>query len=291
MPPLSPSQTLDSASPAALSPSRFAWVQRLLVERAGITLEAGKEYLVETRISPLAIQEGYASVDGFLHELSLGAGPRSASLTTNVVELLTTNETLFFRDLHPFEALRTEVLPQLIAARGPTRQLNVWSAACSTGQEPFSLAMLLADEFSQLDTWQVRILGTDLASHALEKARRASYQTFEVNRGLPAQKLIRHFRQLGNQWVLKDAIRRRVEFRPLNLIERWGPLPRFDLIFLRNVLIYFGVETRRAILQQVKEALAPDGYLILGNAETTVTLDPAFKPRSFGRATFFTLDQ
>jgi chemotaxis protein methyltransferase CheR len=273
------------SSDPGLQPARFAWIRDLLEKKAGITLDAGKEYLVETRLGALAKTHGHASVDALVHALSLGSANH---LQDAVIELLTTNETLFFRDLHPFDALQHEVLPNLIRLRQSTRTLRFWSAACSTGQEPYSLAMMLEENFPELGTWRTEILGTDLANHVLERARTARYQSFEVNRGLPARSLVRFFQQEGANWLLKDEIRRKVTFRQHNLIGSWaGIAPKFDVIFMRNVLIYFSIPTRRQILNEVKKVLAPDGYLILGNAETAVTLDQDFQPVPIRRATFF----
>ena len=206
-----------------------------------------------------------------------------------MIDALTTNETLFFRDLHPFEALRTEVIPELMEKRMSTRKLRIWSAACSTGQEPYSIAMLLEEHFPALRTWQLEIVGTDLSERVLNQAREGTYQQFEVNRGLPAKALIQFFKQNGSRWILNEAIKKHVRFSRMNLAKPWPSMGTFDIIFMRNVLIYFEVDVRKQILSRVRDVLAPDGLLALGNAETAITLDARYEPSPRGRATFFKL--
>lgn len=264
----------------------FKHVAALLMREAAITLEAGKEYLVETRLAPLAVKYGLGSVNELVDRLR-ASEPALTELHLEVVDALTTNETLFFRDVHPWESLRKHVIPKLREARASTRTITVWSAACSTGQEPYSLAMLLAEHFPDLASWTIRIIGTDISPTVLKRAQGGVFQQLEVNRGLPAIYLVKYFRQEGRNWILADAIRRRVEFRSLNLARHWTGLPRCDLVFMRNVMIYFDIETRRTILRQLKHVLAPDGYLLLGTAETAVNLDSAFNAVTFDRATFF----
>lgn len=269
-----------------LTSVNFKHVAALVMREAAITLEAGKEYLVETRLAPLAVRHGVASVNALVDKMR-AADPVLTELHLDVVDALTTNETLFFRDVHPWDALRKHVIPRLRAARSATRTIQVWSAACSTGQEPYSLAMLLADHFPDLADWRIQILATDISPTVLRRARSGIFQQLEVNRGLPATCLVKHFKQEGRNWILSEAIRRRVEFRALNLARPWAGLPSCDLIFMRNVMIYFDLETRRSILRQVRRVLAPDGYLLLGTAETAVNLDNGFSAVTFDRATFF----
>lgn len=257
-----------------MTPDDFAFVCRLVRDRSAIVLEAGKEYLVETRLSPVARRYKLGSVGELIARLR---GPVEDELRTRVVEAMATTETSFFRDVAPFETLRAVVLPELLRARERERRLSVWSAACSTGQEPYSLAVLLRDHFPELATWQVSVLATDLSSEVLAKARAGRYTQLEANRGLPAAALVRHFRQVGAEWQLSDEVRRSVEFRELNLVRPWPPLPRMDLVLLRNVMIYFDVETKKSILSRVARLLNPDGYLVLGAAETTLNLDDSFR--------------
>lgn len=247
-------------------------------------LEPGKEYLVESRLSPLAMQHGFPNLGAFISHLR--CAPVNG-LQTQVIDALTTNETLFFRDFHPFEALRKEIIPGIIRQNSVTRSLRIWSAACSTGQEPYSLAMLIRENFPELDTWRVQILGTDLSRTVLQQARLGSYSQLEVNRGLPAKYLIKYFTKQAERWVLKDDLRRMVEFREFNLIQPWPVLPVFDVIMLRNVMIYFDEATKIRILSNMKKCLSPHSYLFLGTAETTLNLDSSFSRAVLGNVTAY----
>ncbi len=252
---------------------QFEFVRDLVREVSAIVLGPGKEYLVDSRMTPLARELGYAGVGDLLDELR---ATRKPALVELVVDAMTTNETSFLRDLHPFVALRESILPALIEARGGVRKLSIWSAASSTGQEAYTIAMTIASEFPELESWDVRILATDLSDRVLKKAREGYYSQIEVNRGLPPDLLSRYFRKEGVGWRLDSAIRQRVEFRKLNLIERWPLLPRMDVVFLRNVLIYFDSDTKSQILANVYERMADDGYLFLGAAETTFEIADQF---------------
>jgi chemotaxis protein methyltransferase CheR len=243
-------------------------------ERSGVVLEADKRYLVEGRLAPLLRELSLASLGELVGRLR--ARP-DGDLHTRVVELLVTGESSFFRDHHPFETLRTTVLPELVRRRSRERRLNVWCAACSAGQEPYSVAMLLREHFPELADWKASLLATDLSHAALARAREGRYNQIEVNRGLPALFLVRYFRQHGAQWQLNTDVRGMVEFRQMNLTRPWPPLPRMDLVLLRNVLIYFDVETRKSILGRLAGLLPPDGYLLLGGAETTYNLDDSYR--------------
>lgn len=264
----------------------FEFVCRLVRDRSAIVLEPGKEYLVEGRLTPVARQLGLESVSGLVGRLR--AAPDNG-LAARVVEAMATTETSFFRDHHPFETLRTAVLPDLIRLRAGERRLDVWCAACSTGQEPYSLALLLREHFPNLAGWQVRILATDLSGEVLERAREGEYTQMEVNRGLPAALLARYFRQHGTRWELSEDVRRMVEFRELNLAKPWPHLPRMDLVFLRNVMIYFEAETKRSILGRAARLLRPGGYLLLGGAETTLNLDESFRRVEYLKGGFYQL--
>jgi chemotaxis protein methyltransferase CheR len=252
----------------------FEFVCRLVRDRSAIVLESGKEYLVEGRLTPLVRQFDLGSISELVHRLRTGP---DNGLTTRVVEAMVTTETSFFRDLLPFETLRTTVLPELIRRRKDEKRLDVWCAACSTGQEPYSLALLLRERFPELAGWRVGILATDLSSDVLARAKEGRFSQLEVNRGLPAGLLVKYFRQQVSTWELCEEVRRAVEFRPLNLVRLWPPLPRMDLVFLRNVLIYFDVETKKAVLDRVSSLLRPDGYLLLGGAETTLNLSDTLR--------------
>lgn len=263
-----------------ISKADFDYVSQLIRTEAAIVIEAGKEYLVETRLTPLARQEGFPSLEAFVAKLRLSATPNG--LHNKVVHAMTTNETFFFRDHHPFETLRRIILPEIIAQRAQHRKLNIWCGASSTGQEPYSIAMLIKEHFRVLDTWNVNILATDLSHNVLATARAGEYTQFEVNRGLPAPMLVKYFTKREAKWCLREEVKRMVEFRHLNLLQPWPIMPAFDLVFLRNVLIYFDVETKRQILKRVRSCLLPSGHLFLGTAETTINLDPKYQPVTHG---------
>ena len=269
----------------AISQTDFNYVSRLAQSEAAIVLEPGKEYLVETRLSPLAQREGFETLAAFIQQLRNDS--KVNGLHHKAIDALTTNETLFFRDFHPFEALRRFILPAILEQRATARRLTIWSAACSTGQEPYSLAMLLLENFPELAGWTVSILATDLSPTVLKLAQEGRYTQFEVNRGLPASYLVKYFVKQEEKWCVKDEVKRMVEFRPMNLIQSWPLLPPLDLVFIRNVMIYFDVETKKTILKRIRNCLLPHGYLFLGTAETTTNLDPAYQPVTFGKAVVY----
>ena len=271
----------------AISKTDFEYVSRLAHGLAAIVLEPGKEYLVETRLTPLAQQQGFASLTEYIERMR--SEPKVNGIHHKAVEALTTNETLFFRDYHPFEALRRSILPALLQQRASARRLTIWSAACSTGQEPYSLAMLLLEHFPQLADWTVSILATDLSPVVVKLAQEGRYSQFEVNRGLPATYLVKYFTQQNETWCIKDEVKRFIEFREMNLVEPWPVMPPFDLVFLRNVMIYFDVETKKAILKRIRNCLLPHGCLFLGTAETTTNLDPVYHPVTHGKAVVYGL--
>jgi chemotaxis protein methyltransferase CheR len=260
-----------------ISAAEFEYVRALIRERAGIALEPGKEYLVESRLDPLARQEGFPTLTHFL--ASLKSSPLASGLHHKVVQAMTTNETSFFRDVRPFEVLKTLVLPELIAQRTAQRALNFWSAACSTGQEPYSVALVMREALpTLLPTWNFRFIASDISTEVLARAIQGRYSQLEVNRGLPASLLVKYFQKEGNEWQIKADVRRMVEFREINLTEPWSILPTMDIVFMRNVLIYFSVETKKAILVKVRRLLKPAGFLFLGSSETTLNLDDGFEP-------------
>ena len=271
----------------AVSAPDFDYVCRLAHREAAIVIEPGKEYLVDTRLTPVAQREGFASLAAFIQQLR--SEVKVNGLHHKAIDALTTNETLFFRDYHPFEALRGSILPDVLAQRAGARRLAIWSAACSTGQEPYSLAMLLLEYFPQLSDWTVSILATDLSPKVLKLAQEGRYSQFEVNRGLPASYLVKYFTKQGDAWCVKDEVKRRVEFRPMNLVHPWPVMPPLDLVFLRNVMIYFDVETKKTILKKIRDCLLPHGHLFLGTAETTINLDLAYQPVTAGKAVSYRL--
>jgi chemotaxis protein methyltransferase CheR len=252
----------------------FEYICRLLRERSAIVLEAGKEYLVESRLTPLARQLGLGSISDLVQELRAQS---NHGLPSRVIEAMVTTETSFFRDFHPFEALRKSVLADLIVRRQAEKRLQIWCAACATGQEPYSVAMLLREHFPQLADWKVSLLATDISAEVLQRARDGRFNQIEVNRGLPVNLLMKYFKQHGTTWHLSDDIKSMVEFRELNLVRHWVGLPRMDLVLIRNVMIYFDVETKKSILKKIAFLLRPDGYLLLGGAETTFNLDASYQ--------------
>jgi chemotaxis protein methyltransferase CheR len=258
----------------SLSSADFEYIRKILQERSAIVLEAERAYLAETRLAMLARRKGFASLGDLMAKLRSG---RHDDLHALAVEAMTNNETSFFRDVHPFEMLRQAIIPELLQRRSGEQRLHIWCGACSSGQEPYSIAMLLREHFPLPTGWKVRILATDLSREMLERARRGLYTQMDVNRGLPARLLVKYFHKKGQQWQLNDEIRSQVEVLPLNLIESWPVLPPLDIVFLRNVLIYFSVATKTKLLGKIRRVLRPDGYLFLGGAETTLNLDESFE--------------
>jgi chemotaxis protein methyltransferase CheR len=268
---------------STLAAPDFEYIAQLVHRRSAIVLEAGKEYLAESRLEPVAREHGLASVGELVNHMRTG----KLDLSDAVVDAMTTNETSFFRDAHPFNALRDSVLPELIEARKVARSITVWCGATSSGQEPYSLAMLIREHFPELNSWNVRIIATDISPSMLERTRQGRYSQLEVNRGLPAKMLVKYFTRDGMHWVVTDDLRRMISTQFLNLNERWPVLPPFDLILLRNVLIYFDVPTKQQILAKVRQQLRPDGLLLLGGAETTMNLDANFERIPHGRSTWY----
>jgi chemotaxis protein methyltransferase CheR len=251
----------------------YDFLRRLLKERSGLDLSADKQYLVESRLIPLARRAGMPGIAELVAKIKSGA----EALTTDVVEAMTTNETFFFRDKIPFDHLRETILPALVQARGSRRALRIWCAASSTGQEPYSVAMCVK-EFAGLSGWRVEIVATDLSQEVLEKSKAGLYSQFEVQRGLPIQLLVKHFVQIGELWQLNADIRAMVQHRQLNLLQDFSHLGTFDVIFCRNVLIYFDQDTKAGIFDRLSRMLEPDGVLLLGAAESVVGISDAFKP-------------
>jgi len=257
----------------AITRPDFEFIRDLVRVKAGIVLDPGKEYLVESRLVPLSQREGFAS----LSDLVAGLRSRSANgLHYKVIEAMTTNETTFFRDHKPFELLRTKVLPEVVSRRGAARNISIWCAASSSGQEPYSIAMLLREHFGFLATWRVDFIASDISREMLARTRQGRYSQLEVNRGLPATYLVKYFHKEGGEWQVCDNLRQMLSLREINLAEPWPVLPSLDIIFMRNVLIYFDIESKKEILARVRRLLEPDGYLFLGGAETTLNLDDGF---------------
>ncbi len=257
-----------------MTPPDYEYLRKILKERSGLDLSADKQYLVESRLIPLARKAGLAGIPELVAKMKGGAD----RLTADVVEAMTTNETFFFRDKIPFDHLRDTILPALMQARANRKSIRIWSAASSTGQEPYSIAMCLKERAAQLAGWRFEIVATDLSQEVLEKSKAGIYSQFEVQRGLPIQLLVKYFTQTGELWQINADIRGMVQHRALNLLQDFSHLGKFDVIFCRNVLIYFDQETKINIFERMSRIVEPDGMLMLGAAESVVGITDAFRP-------------
>jgi chemotaxis protein methyltransferase CheR len=257
-----------------VTPLDYEYLRKLLKERSGLDLSADKQYLVESRLVPLARRSGLQGIPELVSIMKGGA----EALIAEVVEAMTTNETFFFRDKVPFDHLKETVLPALVQARAARRALRIWCAAASTGQEPYSIAMCLKEAGAMLSGWRTEIVATDLSLGVLEKAKAGVFSQFEVQRGLPIQMLVKYFTQSGELWQLNADIRSMVQYRQLNLLQDFSHLGTFDIIFCRNVLIYFDQATKVTIFDRMSRMIEPDGVLALGAAESVVGITNAFKP-------------
>ena len=258
-----------------MTPTEYEYLRKFLRDHSGLDLSADKQYLIESRLLPLARKAGISGIGELVQKLQ-GAG--SGALVTSVVEAMTTNETFFFRDKVPFDHFRDTIMPEIIKARAGRRSVRIWCAAGSTGQEPYSLAMSLKEMGAALTGWRVEIIATDLSQEVLEKAKAGIYSQFEVQRGLPIQMLVKYFKQTGETWQVNPELRAMIQHRQLNLLQDFSHLGTFDVIFCRNVLIYFDQETKINIFNRLARQIEPDGFLVLGAAETVVGLTDTFKP-------------
>ena len=257
-----------------MTPHDYDFLRKCLKQRSGLVLSADKQYLVESRLLPVARKAGLGSLGELVATLKRG---NSEALMVAVVEAMMTNESFFFRDKTPFENFRSAVMPALIAARQHSRTIRIWCAAAAAGQEPYSLVMSLKEMGRKIEGWRIEVIATDLSNDVLEKARQGIYSQFEVQRGLPIQLLIKYFSQVGDVWQIAPEIRAMVKYRQFNLLSDFYHLGAFDLIFCRNVLIYFDQETKIGVLNRLREVIAGDGYLVLGAAETVVGLTDRFR--------------
>jgi chemotaxis protein methyltransferase CheR len=258
-----------------MTPQDYDYIRKLLRERSGLVLSADKHYLVESRLVPVARKAGLAGLTELVAMLkSMPLSP----LTTTVVEAMTTNESFFFRDKLPFDHFRDVIIPALMVARAQEKHIRIWCAAAATGQEPYSLAMILRDIGIALKQWRIEILATDICSAALEKAKTGLYSQFEVQRGLSIQMLIKYFIQSGELWQISSDIRSMVTYRHFNLLQDFSSIGTFDIVFCRNVLIYFDQAMKTSVLNRIGRSMRRDGYLLLGAAETVIGLTDAFKP-------------
>jgi chemotaxis protein methyltransferase CheR len=271
----------------SVASEQFHYVRRLVRERSAIVLAEDKAYLVESRLAPIARSLGLADASGVVNELRTS---QDKKLEQQVVEALTTNETSWFRDKRPFEALRHHIIPEVLQRNSQTRTLRIWSAACSSGQELYSVAMLLDEAFPQLHHgWRVELIGSDINSEMVRRATAGLFFPIDMNRGLPASLMVRHFTQEGACWRVNAALRERAQFLEVNLVQPWPALPTFDIVLLRNVLIYFEPGTKGQVLSRVARQMAPRGCLLLGAAETTTGLCEDFEVATADGAAFYRL--
>jgi chemotaxis protein methyltransferase CheR len=252
----------------------YDYLRKLLKDHSGLDLSSDKQYLLESRLLPLARKVGLSGIGELVQKLRGG----STACITQVVEAMTTNETFFFRDKVPFDHFREAIMPEVLKSRANRKSVRIWCAAGSTGQEPYSLAMCLKEMGAALSGWRVEILATDLSQEVLEKSKAGLYSQFEVQRGLPIQLLVKYFKQTGELWQINADLRAMVQHRQLNLLHDFGSLGMFDVIFCRNVLIYFDQDTKINIFNRLAKVIEPDGFLVLGAAETVVGLTEAFRP-------------
>jgi chemotaxis protein methyltransferase CheR len=253
----------------------FDMFSTLLKQRSGLVLTQDKAYLLESRLMPVARKWNMKGLDELAGTIRTR---RDEQLLRDVTEAMTTNESSFFRDQKPFDQFRDVVLPTMLQARSARRTIRIWSAACSSGQEAYSLCMLLLEEAARLQGWRIEIVGTDLSGEMVERAKAGIYTQFEVQRGLPIQLLVKHFKQIGDKWQINDKIRSMVQFREYNLLTDLSSLGQFDVVFCRNVLIYFDQPTKTRVLEGISRVLPPDGILYLGGAETVLGITERFKP-------------
>lgn len=266
-----------------MNPSDFELIAGLLKQRSGLVLTPDKGYLLESRLSSVARRWDFKSFEEMVQSVR---AKRDEKLLSEITEAMTTNESFFFRDTKPFDQFRDLVLPHLLTARAAKRSFRIWSAACSTGQEPYSLAMLLKEAESKLAGWRIEIIATDLSNEVLDKAREGLYTQFEAQRGLPITLLMKYFTQAGDHWQISPELRKMITFKTFNLLESPASLGQFDVIFLRNVLIYFDPPTKGKILDGMSRQLASDGFLYLGGAETVLGVSDKFKPKQGQRGIY-----
>lgn len=257
-----------------MTPADFDLLCRLLKARSGLVVGADKAYLIESRLLPVVRRRNLKSLDELVAALR---NRPEEEMVRDIVEAMTTNESSFFRDIKPFEQFHDFVLPQVMKARAGTRTMRIWSAACSSGQEPYSIAIVLNEMKDKLAGWHVEIVASDISTEILAKAQAGLYSQFEVQRGLPIHFLVKYFRQEGDRWRIDPAMRNTVRFRCLNLLDDFSPLGQFDIIFCRNVLIYFDQPTKTMVLDRLAQLLPADGYLFLGGAETIIGISDKFQ--------------
>lgn len=266
-----------------MKPEDFELLSGILKERSGLALTKEKVYLIESRLLPIARQRGLDGLDGLMAALRSNS---EEPLLKDITEAMTTNESFFFRDVRPFESFREMLLPALLKAREAKKHIRIWCAACSTGQEPYTLAMCLREEAQKLAGWRTDIIATDISDEVLEKAKAGVYSQFEVQRGLPIQLLVKYFKKAGDMWQIDPAIRGMVRYSQLNLMGDFSKLGAFDIVFCRNVLIYFDQNLKVEVLERIGHLMPSDGFLYLGGAETVIGLTTKFVPMKGQRGVY-----
>lgn len=266
-----------------MKPEDFDLISGMLKERSGLALSRDKVYLIESRLTPLARKRGFGCLDDLVSEIRT---KRDELLLRDVTEAMTTNESFFFRDATPFDIFRNTIIPKIKESRAHTKRLRIWCAAASTGQEPYSLAMILREMQAQFQGWRIDIYSTDLSSEVLQKARVGLYSQFEVQRGLPVQMLVKYFQQIGEMWQIDSAIRAMVRYEELNLLRDFSRIGQFDIVYCRNVLIYFDQATKSDVMNRIRKVMPDDGVLFLGAAETVLGVCDKFKPVSGQRGMY-----
>ena len=259
-----------------MKPDDFNFLAALLKRQSGLMLSPDKVYLIESRLMPIARKRGSESLDDLVADLR--KCPETDPLVKQITDAMTTNESFFFRDIKPFDQFQKVVMPALLAARAQTKRIRIWSAACSSGQEPYSLAMILREMGPKLAGWRIEIVATDISNEMLEKSKAGFYSQFEVQRGLPVQYLVKYFSQMGDKWKIDPSLREIIQFREFNLLHESAGLGQFDVVFIRNVLIYFDNKTKCEILGRIYKLLPADGFLYLGGAETVLGISDKFQP-------------
>jgi len=274
-----------------ITPEEYTVFTKYILSISGIALETGKEYLIETRLGPIVDELKCSSFAELYHK---SRTDRSKAIEKKIIDAISTNETYFFRDISPFDLLQHKILPDLIDRRMKTNstgpiKLRVWSAASSTGQEIYSIAIVLKELYLDPKKYQIQLLGTDISNAAIAQASYGKYNKFEVSRGLNPQKLQRFFNPDGDQWRIRDEIRAMAVFKKINLMEPFLGLGKFDIIFCRNVAIYFTQEERKKLYEKIAGVLEPDGYLMIGSTESLTNDTKLFEPQKYLRAIFYQL--
>ncbi len=258
-----------------MSPQDFEFISTLIKSRSGLVLTPDKSYLLESRLMPVARKHGLKGLDELINTMRTR---KEEALIVEVTEAMTTNESFFFRDIKPFDLLRDEVLPPILEKRAAQKHLRIWCAAASSGQEPYSIAIVLKELGAKMAGWKIDMVGTDISHDILNKAKAGQYSQFEVQRGMPIQLLLKYFDKTEETWQIKNEIRQMVQYKYWNLLDDLKGLGGFDIVFCRNVLIYFDAETKGRVLEAIAKLMPEDGMLFLGGAETVLGVTDKFKP-------------